>query len=155
MPRPRKLTKKLQAKIVAAIEAGNYPETAAVINGITGTTFYNYMKKGRESKTKRGVYFEFFEAVKKAERYAEAYFLQHIREAAEGNEDSKPSWTAAAWYLERKYPEKWGRNERINIKGEMQGEIKVKQTVKVVGRLFKIAESANEESDQQREEQDK
>ena len=55
MARPRKLTPQLQTKICNAIEAGNYPETAAVLNGITGTTFYNYMKKGRESKTKRGV----------------------------------------------------------------------------------------------------
>jgi transposase len=154
MGRPTKCTPELRKKICNAIEAGNYPETAAEINGIPARTFYVWMKKGRESKSKRGVYHQFHQAVKKAEKVAEAYYLQHIRKAAEGDAENgiKPNWTASAWYLERKYPEKWGRKERLDIKGDLKQDINMNQTVTTVNRLFKLAEEGNEEAEQDGEE---
>lgn len=150
MARPTKCTKELTRKICKAIEAGNYPETAAVISGLPARTFYRWMKKGRESKSKRGIYWQFWQSVKKAENFAEAYFLQVIRKSAEGDAENgvKRNWQSAAWYLERKYPEKWGRKERLDIKGDIKQDINSNTTVTTVNRLFKLAEEGNEEAGQ-------
>ena len=58
------------------------------------------------TKCRKGVYFEFFEAIKKAEAQAEARNVAVIQTAA------RDSWQAAAWWLERKYPQEWGKKER-------------------------------------------
>lgn len=100
--RPSKLTPETQQKIVQAVASGNYLETAAAYGGITYTTFNNWMNRG-ESRERKD-YIEFFEAVKKAEADAEVLRVARISKAAnEGN------WQADAWYLERRYPNRWGK----------------------------------------------
>jgi hypothetical protein len=49
----------------------------------------------------------FAAALKKAERKAEGRMVGVIRKAGRTN------WTAAAWYLERKFPESWGKDTEI------------------------------------------
>jgi transposase len=127
MARPSKLTKELQEEIITYIEGGNFPEQAARLVGVTDRTFYNWMKKGREAKTERGKFFQFFQAVKEAESFSEAYHVQNIRKASDNGK-----WTASAWFLERKFPERWSKPENINLnhsggtKNELKSEVSVK-----------------------------
>jgi transposase len=98
------------------------------------------LKKGREGKN--GKYVEFFNAIKEAEAVAENSYLEKIQKAAEGDpeKDIKPVWQAAAWYLERKHPDRWGRRERVvvnqstdvrNVKVDIFAEIeKLEATLK-------------------------
>ena len=110
MGRPTKLTPEVQAIIVEAIEKGNDKTVAARLAGIGESTFYAWMERGEQAKS--GVFLEFREAVKKAEAEAEQHFVGVIKAA------SADTWTAAAWWLERKYPERWGRKERQQIEHE-------------------------------------
>ena len=52
------------------------------------------------------IFVEFSDTVKKAQAQSEAMLVGLVGKAAEKN------WTAAAWRLERKFPDKWGRTER-------------------------------------------
>lgn len=109
MGRPTKLTPDVQATIVEAIAKGNDKVVAARLAGIGESTFYAWMERGEQAKT--GAFLEFREAVKKAEAEAEQHFVGIIKTA------SYDTWTAAAWWLERKHPERWGRRERIEHTG--------------------------------------
>lgn len=109
--RPTKLTPQVQARIVQAIVGGNDITVAAAYAGISKTTFYAWLERGRKAKT--GPFADFVDAIEKAQADAEARNVALIAKAAQDG-----TWTAAAWWLERKYPERWGRKERQQIEHE-------------------------------------
>lgn len=122
MARQSKLTPETQKKIVGAIAEGNYLETAAAIGGVTYTTLNNWMRKGESASS--GAYVEFLEAVKKAEAEAEALRVSRISKAGkEGN------WQADAWYLERRYPDRWGKRIQQEVTGKDGGPLEYVQRV--------------------------
>ena len=96
----------IQAKMVQAIEGGNYAPTAAEYAGIATSTHYNWLKQGEQGVTP---YVEYLEAIKKAEAVAEVRNVTLIQNAA------ATTWTAAAWYLERKHWDRWGKKDRNQI----------------------------------------
>ncbi|MDA8087028.1 MAG: hypothetical protein M0Z75_10055 [Nitrospiraceae bacterium] len=104
MSRPVKLTSELQAKLCSAIAEGNYYETACKHAGIDYSTFRKWILRGEKGK-EGDRFFEFCEAIKKAESEAEMKCTQVILKSAAKN------WQAAAWWLERRYPARWGREE--------------------------------------------
>lgn len=116
--RPTKITEELVKTITEYIKAGNYPEVAASLAGVSRATFYNWLKKGHEHKT--GIHHDFLDSIKEAEDYAEAAAVERIRRSGKDN------WTALAWWLERKHPQKWGRQQTIEIDGKIQSENKTK-----------------------------
>lgn len=105
-------------EIAQYLRAGNYIETTAALVGIHRDSVYEWLKRGnaeieRVSKSNRAnirkkeaIFVEFTDTVKKAQAQSEAMLVGLIGQAAQKN------WTAAAWRLERKYPDKWGRTER-------------------------------------------
>ena len=99
--RPSKLTPETQTRIVQAIRVGATYELAAQFGGIAYNTFNEWMKKGENAKA--GRYRDFYEAVKEAEGDAAIKWLAVIDKAA------ADSWQAAAWKLERRYPNEYGR----------------------------------------------
>lgn len=101
--RPTKLNDDLQKVIVDSIKAGAYVETAAAFAGISKDTFYNWMRRGAKAQT--GRYRQFSDAVQKAQAESE------MRDVASISQASRIHWQAAAWRLERKFPERWGRKE--------------------------------------------
>jgi hypothetical protein len=114
--RKTKLTKERQDKICELLRAGNYFDAACGAVGITPQTGYNWLKRGNDAKS--GIYFDFFEAVKKAEAEAEAATVVIIRKAA------LDTWQAAAWWLERRFPGKWGKQIRdIKHSGKVEHDI--------------------------------
>ncbi len=108
--RRTKLNPEVQDKIVSAIRAGNYACVAAEYAGITQASFYGWLKRGREEG--KGIYFEFLEAVKSAEREAEVRAVAMVQKHMANN------WTAAMTYLERKFPHRWGRRDRTPVEVE-------------------------------------
>ena len=116
--RPTKLTKELTEEVAKYLRAGNYIETTAALVGINRDSIYEWLKRGaaeqeRLKKNPRArlrkreeIFVEFSDTVKKAQAQSEAMLVGLVGKAAEKN------WTAAAWRLERKYPDKWGRTER-------------------------------------------
>jgi len=118
--RPTKLTRELQEEICRVIRAGNYIETAAAYAGINKSTLYDWLKRGAREKERlrnnprakvrksEQPYVEFSNAVEKALADSEVRDVMIIGKAAEEN------WQAAAWRLERKFKERWGRSTDYN-----------------------------------------
>ena len=116
MPRKSKLNEELIKQAVKLIEAGNYQKHVAQALGITETTWYRWMQEGEKAKS--GLKRKFYESIKKAEARAVLRNVAKILQASqEGN------WQAAAWWLERRYPDEWGRKDKFDV--NTQGEIKI------------------------------
>ena len=119
--RPSKLTPEIQEEILRVIKSGNYIETACAYVGINKSTFYEWLKRGAREKDRvaknprakvrksEKPYVDFHNAVEKALAQAEIRDVAIIGKAAEEN------WQAAAWRLERKFPERWGRKDRFAL----------------------------------------
>lgn len=119
MARPLKLTRQRQQKLADAIRAGNYYENACAVAGIDYATFRRWMVRG-ESET-HGPFSQFCEAITRAEAEAEVHAVE-IWRAAMPND-----WRAAQTFLERRYPQRWGRQTRLDITQE--GRVQVNHTV--------------------------
>lgn len=99
--RPTKLTPELHADIVRTIKAGNYLETAAAMAGVERLTLREWIKKGVRAQS--GAYHTFARDIEQAMAHAEVVDVLGIRKAGE------KEWTARAWLLERRYPDRWGK----------------------------------------------
>lgn len=109
MARPSKLTPEVEKKIIDAIRLGNYYEAACAYAGISYTTFYRWMERGKQAKS--GKYCKFCKAVKQAEGDAEARIVsQWVSKTPE-------DWRAAQAFLEHRYSERWGKKETHVLEG--------------------------------------
>lgn len=143
------MTDETAARIAAAVRAGNYIETAGALVGVSKQALYKWLRRG--ARAREGLHREFVDAVVKALAEAEDRMLAVVEKAASGypvervketidqmggvvRETVKThefAWQAAAWRLERKHPERWGRRERATL--EVTGGIEQKGLVLVVG----------------------
>lgn len=127
--RPTKLNAEIQEEICKVIRSGNYIETAASYVGISKNTIYDWMRRGAREKDRlkknpkarlkisEAPFVEFSDSIEKALAYAEVRDVAIIGKAAESQ------WQAAAWRLERKFRDRWGRNDfKDNEKLEIQLE---------------------------------
>ena len=80
--------------------------------GICEQTFYRWLRED-DTKLKRSL----SEGIKKAEAEYKETLLQSIMATA--TREKNPQWTAAAWLLERKYPDEFAQTTR---KVETEGE---------------------------------
>lgn len=108
MSRKTKLTAETTAKVVQAIKLGATYELAAKYAGIAESTFYAWMKEHPE----------FSEAVHAGEGNAAVVWLAKIEQA--GADD----WRALAWKAERRFPQHFGRTERVELTGKDGGAVK-------------------------------
>lgn len=123
--RKTKLTKELIKEAEKLLRAGNYAVTVCEYLGIHESTWYKWLQEGATAN--QGLKRELFESVKKAESTAEIRNVNIIQKAAEDD------WRAAMTYLERKFPDRWGRKERVEASiehsGKNGGPIKTEQTI--------------------------
>jgi len=117
--RPSKLTEELKANLTKVIAAGNYYQAACDYVGISYSIFREWIVKGEQAKS--GKYFDFSEAVKKAEAQAE------IRMVQEWQKQMPENWQAIATFMERRYPYRWGRQDKnkVELTGKDGGAIKI------------------------------
>ena len=99
----RKLTPKVQEALVRAIQAGNYATVAVSYAGISRATFYRWMQQGQADET--GPFREFYNAIRQAETQAE------VRAVAILQGHMQDSWQAVVAFLERRFPDRWGRKD--------------------------------------------
>lgn len=105
--RKLKLTPELIANVERIIRSGNYAQTACQLVGIGTTTYYRWLEMAEEEGTP-AIYREFRDTIKRAEAEGEIRNVARIVQAADNG-----TWQASAWYLERKHPDRWGRNDKI------------------------------------------
>ena len=117
--RPTKFTPEVRDKIVDVLRRGNYRVVAADYAGVGIRTLNLWMKAGREDPDSEfGV---FLRACLEAERLAEIEMVDVVRNA--GAIDYK----AAAWYLGRKQPERWGDRayRELRHKGDANAPLRI------------------------------
>ncbi|MGH7901485.1 MAG: hypothetical protein ACRENZ_07080, partial [Thermodesulfobacteriota bacterium] len=82
-------------------------EAACGLVGISKPTFFNWMNKGEKGQGQNCI--DFFNRMKKAQSQVETRLIIQI--------EQDPSWQAKMTILERKWPERWGRRERLIHEG--------------------------------------
>jgi len=100
MGRPRTvMTADAKAKIIKAVRLGLWPDRAAEMHGIRPSTMRAERRRDDEFAT----------AIKEAEAQAEASvhgkILRHMDK----------QWTACAWMLERRWPQRWAKREIVDV----------------------------------------
>lgn len=93
------------ARVVDAIRAGNYHETACRVAGVDAATFEEWCMRGEEQEA--GAYRRFLDAVIAAEGEAEAEIVERVRDASK----LPQYWAAGATWLERRHSARWKRQE--------------------------------------------
>lgn len=104
MAQPRKLTPELQARIVEALKLGATRRLAADYAGIGESTLRLWLSRTGP------VYSSLLAAVKEAEAKGSVGALAKIQKAATDGQ-----WQAAAWLLERRHPEEFGRRQILQV----------------------------------------
>lgn len=119
------ITPEITKLICDGIEAG-MSKKAAMDGIIAEPTFYTYMSKGETdvNNGKDSDYAQFFKRVKSAERNFIERNLRVIQNA------TADTWSAAAWLLERRFPDEYGRN-RLEITGKEGEPVQTESAVKI------------------------
>lgn len=139
MGRPTKLTPELAKKAEQLLAAGNYVTTVCDYLGIDRSTWYKWLEQGKNAN--RGLYFDFFNTVKKAEAESEVRAVTGILKAG-GSQ-----WQALAWFLERKFPDRWKRDRGApDEDGEPSGISSLAEALRESARL--MADSSDEQPEQ-------
>jgi AcrR family transcriptional regulator len=94
MPR-KKITLEQLDPAIEALKRGATYKLAAEAAGVAQSTFYKYLRKGREGANP--MWKEFFKRVQAANHERSQLMLQRIEEG------SRKDWRAAAWLLETRY----------------------------------------------------
>ena len=131
--RPSKLTKRRQDRICDALRGGHSHAVAARIGGISLKTFNRWISRSRDPEETDPRYSRFGAAVLVAELEAEETITGHLIAATEKN------WRAAAWWLERRFPERWGRPREDDAAPERALEV----VVRIGGKVPSNAESGH------------
>lgn len=97
-------TPAIAAKLVELISAGMSRERACRAIGVGARTLRDWLTRERRGDATYGN--DLGERLQQAEAKAEGDALDQIRAAARDG-----AWQAAAWYLERRYPDRYGRRE--------------------------------------------
>lgn len=117
--RKTKLTPQIIEDFARILPTVMYLETVGDYLGVERTTWRKWLKRGAtevarlrkpgEVPNKREELFvQFFNTVKKGKAEGEFCHLTTIRKASE------VYWQAASWILERRYPDRWGKKERLD-----------------------------------------
>lgn len=107
--RPTKRTPEREKRLLDALRAGNTRKAACHFAGIDPSTLENWLRISA-----------FSDAVKKAEADAEVRMVGQVAQAARDG-----TWQAAAWWLERRRPDDYGRVDRV--------ELTLRQTAERIG----------------------
>lgn len=105
--RPTKYSAAIAARICKSVREGCSREAAAGLAGVSKETLFDWMR----------TFSDFSYAIKKADSQFERECVARIRKAGR----TPRNWTAGAWMLERKFPERYGKIERHLIADTTHG----------------------------------
>ena len=138
-----KLNSKVHEQIVKSVRGGSFNTVAAASAGISVRTFNSWMERGEmeEARIAEGFppsedeakYVKFRQDVEKARAEAEVEAVSMVKMAARNG-----TWQAAAWYLERSFPQRWSRNRIEEIVEEKEEADPQLALTKLLARLDAI-----------------
>ncbi|MDO8307001.1 MAG: hypothetical protein Q7V58_01415 [Actinomycetota bacterium] len=111
--RPRILDPEVVKRLLEATAALLAPDVVADYAGVGRSTYFGWLSRGREAEEARNdghevaaseqPFLDFLDRLTVVRATAEVNALREIEQAAH-----RGNWRAAAWILERRYPERWG-----------------------------------------------
>ena len=107
-----KCTPELIAQAGQLAAAGNYFEAIYTYLDIPKSTAYDWRTWGAEG---REPYRSFSDALEKGWSQAEIRLAAQLQQ--HGQEDKPGQWTALAWFLERRFSDRWGKKQDIGLHG--------------------------------------
>jgi hypothetical protein len=118
---PTKFNQDRAERLLQAVRAGNYLTVACKFAEIDYSTLRRWLLKADDLDAPEE-YREFKRSLEMARGSSEVAALAKIQKAA-----SEGHWQAAAWFLERSAPDRWGRRDRsqVEIMGEGGGPVRV------------------------------
>ena len=125
MARPTKYTPEVVEAILDALRAGNTRRASVAAAGVSEDSFARWL----------AAYADFADAVRKAEAEAEQRFVRRIERAVEAG-----TWQAAAWGLERRRRDDWGRFDRLEVNTRREAERLAQEQGLDAGELIALAE---------------
>ncbi|KKM65917.1 hypothetical protein LCGC14_1486440 [marine sediment metagenome] len=148
-----KLNPNVQRIIVEGLRNGLSMKRVCNLVKVHSSTILRWLKQGEQGKSEK--YINFYNECKLAEVQCEESCIKVVRKAIDGDLESTktkkvyskdkdtgvkyvhaeevvktrnaPSWTAAMTFLERKYPDRWGRYDRLTVGGDAENPIIPKQ----------------------------
>jgi transposase len=121
--RKPKLNKMVIKRLEEALLAGNYIETACDYANINRATFYKWMAEAEKPGAKP-ILRELSDTVTQARAQAEMRNVLRVQKAAD------ETWQAASWWLERSFPQRWGRQSKVELSGTNGAPINVQLDAK-------------------------
>ncbi|HUS90007.1 MAG TPA: hypothetical protein VMW91_11720 [Desulfosporosinus sp.] len=94
------------------VKAGNTYRATCSYLGIAERTFFRWLSEGENADD--GIKRHFWQTIKASEAEVHIRNIIIIQKAAQSD------WKAAAWFLERRFPQRWGKSRR-NLTG-IEGE---------------------------------
>jgi transposase len=128
----------VEERLLNFLRLGNHIETACKATGIHKDTYYEWMKRARAGKAGDERYVAFAEKADAALAEAEARDVQTILLA------SKEQWQAAAWRLERRFPDRWSRNDRMRVDASVDVAVSDDGLASKLARLITGAKEASD-----------
>ena len=113
-----KLTKGVCDTICENLRRGNYITTACRACGITTATYYAWKKRGEQGEEP---FKTFLERTDKAESEGELACMEVIYNSA----TEQGNWLSAAWILERKYPQRFGKREQMALQTDNDFKLEI------------------------------
>lgn len=117
-------TPELVEELCEVLRGGNFICVACDYVGIDESTYYGWVKRaeaelervdnGEEPTEKGQIYVRFFKAVTRARKDAERKSVESLRKS--GDED----WRAHAFWLERSFPDRWGKRSHVDVTSKGQ-----------------------------------
>lgn len=132
-PKPPDLDDPRVKAILQALNAGNYVEHALEYAGVGKRTYYDWLDRGKAEAERlangetpnpvESTYVAIYEEVSKARAAAVVRNIALIQQAANAG-----TWQAAAWWLERTMPQKFGRRLAAEVSGPDGGPVEMTVT---------------------------
>jgi transposase len=112
------LSVEIITQVDSEIKKGLTREAALKAAGVPQAIYRQWLAWGQEGKSP---YDTFLVGMEQAEAAAEAAGVLKLKDA--------PAWQATAWWLERRFPEKWGQKIQLELKQELDHTLNIAQAV--------------------------
>lgn len=130
MARPTKLTPETQAKIIEAMQVGNYFHVCCEYAGVSQRVGYNWIERAKDAlaqaeehntpiPTSEQPYVQFLQAVTQARAQAEIRLVSSVARAALQDKE----WRAAVEILKRGFRENWRDEATIKHTGRVKVDV--------------------------------
>lgn len=105
LARPTVLTDEAKALIVDMVSWGSYLKVACDAAGFSYRTLRYWQKAWEDGEPNAQAHDDFFQSLKKAIAIGEGRAILKIQRG-------EPGWQGSAWFLERRFPQRWAKKER-------------------------------------------